>query len=46
MACAGEGEVIPMQNARLTVNNDAFSAEILMFTILRYESIRTLPPVS
>jgi hypothetical protein len=32
MACAGEAVAIPMKNTRLTVNNDVFSAEILMFT--------------
>src|SRR3984893_4806366 len=32
LACAGEAVAIPMKNTKLTVNNDVFSAEILMFT--------------
>src|SRR5580692_12941001 len=32
MACAAEAVVIPMKNTRLSVTNDVFSAEILMFT--------------
>jgi hypothetical protein len=39
VVCAREAVAIPMKNARLTMN-DVFSAEILMFTGLRYESIR------
>jgi hypothetical protein len=35
MACACEGVAVSVKNTRVTMNNDIFDAQILMFTGLR-----------